>query len=139
MEARSLGYTVTWDGRQLTLKRRGYGPTTVELSQILGITLTQPVMLRAGRLTVSAAGVSQQGMRSPHPLEAQFARQDADAFTHLHAAIMAEVDRYRRGGAPAPAGGDSLAGELAQLAELARIGALTPDEYATAKARLLGR
>lgn len=40
--------------------------------------------------------------------------------------------------APAPAAGDDFLGQLQQLAQLQAAGVLTPEEFAAAKAKLLG-
>jgi phospholipase/lecithinase/hemolysin len=51
---------------------------------------------------------------------------------------QAQVPAQQAPPAPAQAAGPSLMDQLSQLAELHKSGALTDDEFATAKAKLLG-
>lgn len=82
-----------------------------------------PVMLRLEMLT----GVTVTGQ----------AKKCAEMLDQLRAHRI--LDQITAGIPPAPTAGGGVADELAKLGQLAQQGILSPDEFAAAKARLLGQ
>ncbi|MFD5884548.1 SHOCT domain-containing protein [Streptomyces sp. NPDC060334] len=101
-------------------------------------------------LLARASGTPDPGRnaaRPPAPVSpaARYADPDTETDTDIDADIDTDAGTGTGTGAsaePTPHGstgaGEGLVRELAQLAALAREGLLTPEEFSTAKARLLG-
>jgi uncharacterized membrane protein YebE (DUF533 family) len=94
----------------------------------------RPVMRLAGAAALGTVAY-QSGKR--HEEQAQVNEQAQDAY----AATQAPPQQYAAPApapAPAPAAGGDTTAELERLASLHTAGALTDDEFAAAKAKLLG-
>ncbi|MFG2750016.1 hypothetical protein [Streptomyces xanthophaeus] len=115
---------------------RPVGPTVHPASRPPGHPLLRGLLARAaGAADASAAS----GADTPHAVDAAYAADAADAPGSLAPEPRQAAARPKQPQPhPTPAPQGSLAAELAQLAALAHEGHLTPEEFTTAKARLLG-
>jgi hypothetical protein len=143
LTAKGTDGQVTFDGTTLSITRGGFvgaftkggrGDMRLALSQITGVDLKTPG-LTAGRFTVIAAGAVARGPgvrgHRTDMLTVIFQRWSVDEFTAIRDAVLARLAN------PGTSAGATVAGQLRQLAELHRAGALTDGEYTAAKARLL--
>jgi hypothetical protein len=71
-----------------------------------------------------------------HHQETKYAAKDQAAYEEQMAAQQPQ-QVYAAAPAPAPAGGDDLASQLQNLADLKAQGVLSEDEFAAAKAKLI--
>ena len=111
--------------------RRGIG--RVGRPSVLGTVARTAVV--AGTATAVAGGVSRrQGTKAEQAAEAQAYEQQQQQAAMEAAAQQAVAQQQA---AAAPAGGDPIA-ELERLAQLKQQGILTDEEFAAAKAKLLG-
>lgn len=147
ISAKGSSATVTFDGTTITIKRTwkaqgGSGTGTYPVANLSGVELTMPsITSMTGRFTlVTGGGVQRrrdQGFGSARrdPLTVQFGAKHKAEFEALADAVRAAI------AAPAAAaatGSTSLADQLAQLGRLRADGVLSDEEFAAAKARLLG-
>ncbi|MFD8950629.1 hypothetical protein ACFV0B_17390 [Streptomyces xanthophaeus] len=123
---------------------RPVGPTVHPASRPPGHPLLRGLLARAAGAAGAAAGAPEApdasggagGADAPH---AAYAADAADAPGSLAPEPRPATARPKQPQPhPTPAPQGSLAAELAQLAALAHEGHLTPEEFTTAKARLLG-
>jgi len=89
--------------------------------------------VRAAATTAVVAGTA-GAVR--HHQETKYAAKDQAAYEEQMAAQQPEVV-YAEAPAPAPAGGDDLAAQIQNLANLKAQGVLSEDEFAAAKAKLI--
>ncbi|WP_327066855.1 DUF4429 domain-containing protein [Kitasatospora sp. NBC_01302] len=152
IRAQSRTASVTFDGHTVTITRHGSpylpdGSRSIPISQISAIRWSN-----AGRWTgggyirfVIAGTIerqySQTAVLKTGPLKDEntvpFSHKTQPQYEALRAAIEQAIAQLQRGGQPAAVGG-SIAEEIAKLAELLRLGAITREEFEQAKARLLG-
>ena len=149
IEAKGRDGQVTFDGQWLTITRSGFvgavlrggrGDIRLHIGQITGIELKKPGITN-GQFTVIAPGTQQsrRGARNhtQNPLSVLVTPKHMEEFRQLRAAVeQAIADRA----APQPVGqtGPSIPEQIAHLAHLRDQGVLSEDEFAAAKARLIG-
>ena len=93
----------------------------------------------AGTATAVAGGVrGAQNRKAQEAAEQQAAQQAVTEQQQQLAQMQQQVDQMQAPAAPAPASSPDLITELKKLADLHSAGVLTDDEFAAAKARLLG-
>jgi hypothetical protein len=90
-------------------------------------------LVRAAATTAVVAGTA-GAVR--HHQETKYAAKDQAAYEEQMAAQQPQVV-YAEAPAPEPAGGDDLASQLQNLADLKAQGILSEDEFAAAKAKLI--
>lgn len=149
MHVKGTDGQVSFDGEWLTITRKGFmgvitkggrGELKLHLNQITGIDLKKPGAM-AGRFTVIApGGVQRSGMFAARshrddPLTVLFQHWRLDEFTALRDAVLAAIAAQRQQTTPAVT---DLAEQLRQLTALHATGALSDEEFAAAKTRLLG-
>ncbi|GHI87408.1 hypothetical protein ACWGF3_31935 [Streptomyces xanthophaeus] len=122
---------------------RPVGPTVHPASRPPGHPLLRGLLARAAGAAeapdASGGAGGAGGADAPHAVDTAYAADAADAPGSLAPEPRPATARPKQPQphpTPAPQGG--LAAELAQLAALAHEGHLTPEEFTTAKARLLG-
>ncbi|WP_405712465.1 hypothetical protein OG264_26015 [Streptomyces xanthophaeus] len=119
---------------------RPVGPTVHPASRPQGHPLLRGLLARAAGAADAPGGAG--GADTPHAVDTAYAADAADAadapgsLAPEPRPATARPKQPQPHPTPAPQGG--LAAELAQLAALAHEGHLTPEEFTTAKARLLG-
>ncbi|WCD88661.1 hypothetical protein KPP03845_105070 [Streptomyces xanthophaeus] len=119
---------------------RPVGPTVHPASRPPGHPLLRGLLARAaGAAEAPDASGGAGGADAPHAADAAYTADAADAPGSLTPEPRPATARPKQPQPhPTPAPQSSLAAELAQLAALAHEGHLTPEEFTTAKARLLG-
>jgi hypothetical protein len=151
IEARGVNGRVSFDGRAVTINRKGFmaratigkGTKTIPIHQITGVQWKDPGMVRGFIQFTVPGGVEQRS---------RFGRQTIDATKDENAVVFgvrhkAEFEALRDAVQEAISVGDlrsapqapSVADELAKLAELRVTGVISPDEFEAEKARLLQR
>ncbi|MFK8024560.1 MAG: SHOCT domain-containing protein [Ilumatobacter sp.] len=91
----------------------------------------------AGTANATANAMNRRGAQRQAAATQEQAAQDA-AFTAQAELADVQAQMAAQQAAPAPASGDDIIAKLKQLAELRDAGVLDPDEFAAAKAKLLG-
>ncbi|MFJ4674097.1 DUF4429 domain-containing protein [Kitasatospora purpeofusca] len=155
MEAKGHTGHVSFDGEYVTITRKGLlartsvgkGEKRIHISQITAVQWKPPGMLVNGFIQFTVPGGNER--RSGFGLQTSSAVMDensvivmknqAAAFEELRAAVEEAIaDLHRSAPTTTTSTSGSLADELGKLQHLADTGALTADELAIAKARLLG-
>jgi hypothetical protein len=147
MEASNINTTVTFDGQTVTITRRrrmGVAPQGIGTKTIPVTSITAVQWKPAGRLTSGflqftlPGGIERNSGRGKQVPQARndensilFTREQEPGFATLRDAVQNAIS------SPPPTHGSNLAAQLQQLADLHATGALTADEYTTAKARLI--
>jgi hypothetical protein len=152
IEATGYNGQVRFDGEYVTITRKGFlarmtvgkGEKRIHISQITAVQWKPPGAMVNGYIQFTVPGGIE--MRSAFGKQTANAARDensvivtkmeAPAFEVLRDAIDDAIARRHN---PLASNVGSLADELAKLQQLQATGALTPDEYAAAKARLLGQ
>ena len=150
IEAQGHVATVVFDGDTITINRQPFKRLTLGKSEKrIPLRAVNAVQFKpAGRLTTGFIEFTISGgseRNSPFRQRAVdvannenavvFARQQQPEFEVLRDAVEVAIGQPE---APWSADGPGLAEQLARLAELRDAGALTDDEFAAAKAKLLG-
>ncbi|MFJ1708542.1 DUF4429 domain-containing protein [Kitasatospora sp. NPDC088346] len=156
IEAKGHNGHVAFDGEYVTITRKGFlartsvgkGEKRIPIAQITAVQWKPPGLLVNGFIQFTVPGGNER--RSAFGAQTSSAIKDensvlvmknqAPAFEKLRAAVEEAIAALHRpasstGSAADP--GASLADELAKLQHLADAGALTPEEFTAAKARLL--
>ncbi|ODU07492.1 MAG: hypothetical protein ABS81_01220 [Pseudonocardia sp. SCN 72-86] len=159
MEVKGVAGTVTFDGATVAISRRGFaarasigkGEKRIPVRHITAVQFKPAGLLVNGFIQFTLGGSverrSQFGRQSFDAAGDEnsvlFSRQQQPAFEQLRDAIEHAMtygvahQPPPPGPPPRPSGGPVA--ELTQLAELHGSGALTDDEFAEAKRRLIGR
>ncbi|GLW73635.1 hypothetical protein Kpho02_59340 [Kitasatospora phosalacinea] len=149
IEAKGHNGQVTFDGEYVTITRKGFlartsvgkGEKRIHISQIAAVQWKPPGKLVNGfiQFTVPGgierrSGFGNQTNSAIHDENSVIVmKNQAAAFEELREAVDEAIARQHR---PLPT--DSLADELTKLQQLAESGALSAQEYESAKARILG-
>lgn len=151
IEAASRSATVTFDGHAVTITRTKSGPVgkgtqTIPVGQISAIRWKDAGRWSgAGHIRFILAGTmaprySQTAVFKTDvykdPNAVTFSYKGQPQFEQLRTAINEAIARLQSGGGAVTGG--SLADELVKLQTLVQAGALSPQEFEQAKARLLG-
>lgn len=149
IEAKTLGETAVFDGEYVTITRgrisyHGKGETRLHISQISAVRW-KPAGLFPGHIQFSVPGAvtaktgganqTESAARDPHAVT--FAKRQQAAFENLRTAVEAAITAHHQT-PTGPQGTASVADELAKLSTLVDQGVLSAEEFAAAKARLLG-
>ena len=148
ISAKGHNGTVTFDGQFVTIERTGFlarasigkGTKRIPVMSITAVQWKPPGFAVNGFIQFTVPGGSEGRSRSGK--QTRNAREDensvivtkgqADDFLALRAAIEAAI-----AGGGKPASGPSIGEQIAHFAELHAAGALSDEEFATAKAKLL--
>ncbi|MEU6280909.1 DUF4429 domain-containing protein [Streptomyces sp. NPDC047028] len=147
IEAKGYNGQVSFDGEYVTINRKGFlarasvgkGVKRIHVSQITAVQWKPPGVFVNGFIQFTVPGGVERrsafGGQTPSAIKDEntviVTKKQVPAFEELRAAVDGAIAQQHK---PAP----SLADELAKLQQLVDGGALSPDEYAAAKARLLG-
>ena len=148
IEASSRAASITFDGHTVTIHRGrgGYHPAgsrAIPIGQISGIQFKPSAPLTAGwikflipgtaeRTRRPGAMIREDALRDPNTVP--FYRKNQAAFVELKETLERAIAHQ----ASAGRGSESVADELAKLGLLVQQGLMTPEEFETAKAKLLG-
>ncbi|WP_033216616.1 DUF4429 domain-containing protein [Kitasatospora phosalacinea] len=149
IEAKGYNGQVTFDGEYITITRKGFlartsvgkGEKRIHISHITAVQWKPPGKLVNGFIqftvpggTERRSGFGNQTNSAIHDENSVIVmKNQAAAFEELREAVDEAIVRQHR---PVPT--DSLADELTKLQQLADSGALSAQEYESAKARILG-
>jgi hypothetical protein len=157
LTAKGQGTTVTFDGATVTITRGvmapgGKGEAAFPLRLLTGVDLVMPgLTAMAGRFSLIGAGGSAQRHTKRDPMSVTFTythRREFEALANAVREALTQVQgqayaqpsfaQQAPAAAPTPSAGQGLDAQLANLAALRASGALTEQEFAAAKAHLLG-
>lgn len=149
IEAKAFAETAVFDGEYVTITRgrmspNGKGETRLHISQISAVRWKPAGMLGGylqfsvpGSITAKSGSANQNSDARRDPHAVSFSKKQQPPFEKLRAAVEAAI-AARHTATPVQPAKSSLADELAKLNELQQQGVLSPEEFAAAKARLLG-
>lgn len=149
IEAKTMGETATFDGEYVTIKRGlmspvGKGETRLHVSQISAVRWKAAGMLGGyiqftvpGAVTAKSMGNTQRADARRDPHAVSFNSKQQPKFEELRAAVEAAITTRHAPAAAVPTA-ERLADQLAKLNALHQQGALSAEEFAAAKSRLLG-
>lgn len=153
IEAKGVNGQLTFDGATVTISRQGAlsrmtvgkGAKSIPVQHITAIQIKPATALISGFIQFTLAGGNER--RSKPGRSTQDAARDENSVvfkkaqaTEIEAFAAAVQERINAQGAPvqqAPAGRD-VASQIRELAELHAQGALSDEEFASAKANLIG-
>lgn len=149
IEASAFSVTATFDGEYVTIKRGlmspvGKGETRLHVSQISAVRWKAAGMLGGyiqftvpGAVTAKSMGNTQRADARRDPHAVSFNSKQQPKFEELRAAVEAAITARHAPAAAVPTA-ERLADQLAKLNALHQQGALSAEEFAAAKSRLLG-
>lgn len=149
IEASSFATTAVFDGEYVTITRGlmhpvGKGETRLHVSQITAVRWKPAGMFGGfiqfsvpGAITAKSGSSSQNAAARRDPHAITFSKKQQPPFEELRAAVEAAVSSAHAPAAGAP-GTEPLADQLTKLNALHQQGVLSREEFAAAKARLLG-
>ncbi|MER6350667.1 DUF4429 domain-containing protein [Streptomyces sp. NPDC001634] len=149
IEAKAFAETAVFDGEYVTITRGrmslvGKGETRLHISQISAVRWKPAGMFGGfiqfsvpGAITAKSGSGSQNSDARRDPHAVTFNKKQQPPFEELRTAVEAAI-AARHTAPEAPQAESSIADELAKLNDLHQQGVLSVEEFASAKARLLG-
>lgn len=150
IEAKAHAVTATFDGEYVTITRSlmspvGRGETRLHISQISAVRWKPAGMFGGfiqfsvpGAITTKSGSSNQNADARRDPHAVTFSKKQQPPFEELRRSVEAAVAGRHAAPGNMPQGERPIADQLAKLAALHQQGVLSAQEFAAAKARLLG-
>lgn len=147
LTAKGQNGTVTFDGQIVTITRKGFlaattqgrGEKRIPIQSISAIQL-KTAGLGQGFISFTIAGAAEKQSRMGRQSRDAFADENSVVFLRKSNQAMTEIRDAIEAAVNAPTGGATTtsADEIGKYGELHRQGLITDEEFAAAKAKLLG-